>query len=122
MNPILRGSLVICALLMLVFVTRKLRKSQFDTADSLFWLFMSACLLVVSIFPNIAYFFSSLLGIQSPSNFIFLAVIALLLVREFSIQIELSQLRRKLTILAQEIALRNDLPVDNAPSKDGEHR
>lgn len=122
MNPILRGSLVICALLTLVFVTRKLRRSQFDTADSLFWLFLSACLLAVSIFPNIAYFFSSLLGIQSPSNFIFLTVIALLLVREFSIQIELSQLRRKLTFLAQEIALRNDVPISNTPSKDGKFR
>lgn len=106
MNSILRGALIICALLMLVFVTRKVRKSQFDTADSLFWLFLSGCLLIVAIFPGIAYFFSNLLGIQSPSNFVFLAVIGLLMIREFTIQAQLSQLRRKTATLAQEIALR----------------
>jgi len=105
-NSILRGALIICALLMLVFVTRKVRKSQFDTADSLFWLFLSGCLLIVAIFPGIAYFFSNLLGIQSPSNFVFLAVIGLLMIREFTIQAQLSQLRRKTATLAQEIALR----------------
>lgn len=106
MNSILRGALIICALLMLVFVTRKVRKSQFDTADSLFWLFLSGYLLIVAIFPGIAYFFSNLLGIQSPSNFVFLAVIGLLMIREFTIQAQLSQLRRKTATLAQEIALR----------------
>lgn len=106
MNSILRGALIICALLMLVFVTRKVRKSQFDTADSLFWLFLSGCLLIVAIFPGTAYFFSNLLGIQSPSNFVFLAVIGLLMIREFTIQAQLSQLRRKTATLAQEIALR----------------
>lgn len=106
MNSILRGALIIFALLMLVFVTRKVRKSQFDTADSLFWLFLSGCLLIVAIFPGIAYFFSNLLGIQSPSNFVFLAVIGLLMIREFTIQAQLSQLRRKTATLAQEIALR----------------
>ena len=105
MNPVLRGALVLCAFLMLVFVIRKLRKAQFDTSDSLFWLLLIGCLLIVAIFPQIAYFFSDLLGIQSPSNFIFLAVIGLLTIREFTIQAQLSQLRRKMSALVQETAL-----------------
>lgn len=109
MNPVLRSALVICAFLMLIFVIRKLHKAQFDTSDSLFWLLLIGCLLIVAIFPQIAYFFSDLLGIQSPSNFIFLAVIGLLTIREFTIQVQLAQLRRKMTALAQEAALRNDL-------------
>lgn len=107
MNPVLRGTLVLCAFLMLVFVIRKLRKAQFDTSDSLFWLLLINCLLIVAIFPQIAYFFSDLLGIQSPSNFIFLSVIGLLTIREFTIQAQLSQLRRKMCTLAQETALRD---------------
>lgn len=107
MNPILRGALVLCAFLMLVFVIRKLRKAQFDTSDSLFWLLLIGCLLIVAIFPQIAYFFSDLLGIQSPSNFIFLTVIGLLTIREFTIQAQLAQLRRKISTLIQETALRD---------------
>lgn len=105
MNPILRGTLVLCAFLMLVFVIRKLRKAQFDTSDSVFWLLMVGCLLLVAIFPQVAYFFSDLLGIQSPSNFIFLAVIGLLTIREFTMQAQLVQLRRKISVLVQETAL-----------------
>lgn len=107
MNPVLRSALVLCAFLMLVFVIRKLRKAQFDTSDSLFWLLLIGCLLTVAIFPQIAYFFSDLLGIQSPSNFIFLAVIGLLTIREFTIQAQLAQLRRKISTLVQETALRD---------------
>lgn len=107
MNPVLRGALVLCAFLMLIFVIRKLRKAQFDTSDSLFWLLLIGCLFIVAIFPQIAYFFSDLFGIQSPSNFIFLAVIGLLTIREFTIQAQLAQLRRKMCALAQENALRD---------------
>lgn len=105
MNPVLRLALVASALVVLLFVTRKIRKAQFSTADCSFWLLMSVCLLLVAMFPSIAYYFSRLLGIQSPANFIFLAVIALLLVREFTIQVQLTQLRSKVSKLCQEIAL-----------------
>lgn len=117
MNSVLRGAMVICALLMLIFVTRKVRKSQFDTADSLFWLFVSGCLLIVAIFPGIAYFFSNLLGIQSPSNFVFLAVIGLLMIREFTIQAQLAQLRRKTVTLAQDVALHRAPAMGSNPSE-----
>lgn len=115
MNSVLRVALVVSALLVLGFVTRKIRKAQFNTKDSLFWLFLSICLVFVAIFPGVAFFFSDILGIQSPSNFIFLTVIALLLIREFTIQAQLSQLRRQTAVLSQEIALREAL---KAPKTD----
>lgn len=108
MDSILRVLLVASAFIVQIFVIRKLRKSQFSTADSLFWLFLSACLLFSAVFPSAIYAISSAVGIQSPSNFVFLAVIALLLIREFTIQVQLTQLRDKVTTLAQEIALRED--------------
>lgn len=105
MTPVLRIFLIVCAALMLVFVFRKIRKSQFDTADSLFWLLLSLGLVFSAVFPGVIYFFSDLFGFTAPSNFVFLAVIALLLIREFSLQAEVAKLRRKLTTLVQEIAL-----------------
>lgn len=107
MSPILRCTIVLCAIFVLIFVTRKLRTSKISTPDSLFWLFLSFCFLLAAIFPQIAYFFSNLLGFQSASNFVFLVVIGLLLIRELMMQQELSRLRAKLTQLAQEVALRD---------------
>lgn len=107
MSFALRIALFICAALLLRFVVVRIRKAQFDISDSLFWLLLSAMLVVLAIFPEIAFFCSELLGIQSPSNFVFLSIIALLIVRGFTQQVELAKLRHKLTALTQEIALRN---------------
>ncbi len=119
MNATLRIVLIAGALVVLVFVVRKIRRAQFDTQDSLFWLLLSLGLLLLSIFPGVSYFLSGLLGIQSPSNFIFLAIIALLLVREFTLQAQLTQIRRKVTSLVQEVALSTPSNSPTAPaSKD----
>ena len=101
----LRVFRIASAVVVLVFMFRKISRSKFDVSDTLFWLFFSAGLVVVAVFPSIAFFFSSLLGFQSASNFVFLVVIALLLYREFTMQGELVALRRKVTSLAQEAAL-----------------
>ena len=107
MSATLRIFLIICALVVLVFVVRKIKKAQITAGDSIFWLFMSLGFVVLAVFPQIAFFFGDFLGVQSPSNFVFLVIIALLLIREFAIQSELSTLRTKLIALVQEIAIQN---------------
>ncbi len=103
----LRIFLVLGAALLLVMVTRKIKKSQFETQDTFFWLVLSVLLIIAAVFPEIVYAISALLGFQSASNFVFLAVIAILLWRLFRLQENLSVLRRKLIVLAQEVALKD---------------
>lgn len=105
MTEILRVFLAISAIVVFLFVARQVKKARFGATDSLFWLLLSGGLIIIAVFPGIAYFFSQLLGFQSPSNFVFLVIIGLLLAREFSQQAELVVLRRKLTSLVQEVAL-----------------
>lgn len=102
----LRFFLLIGAALLLVLVARKIKKSQFDTHDTFFWLGLSVLLILAAAFPQLVYAASDLLGFQSPSNFVFLTVIAILLWRLFRLQENVVALRRKLTTLVQEIALR----------------
>ena len=107
MSAMLRVFLVVCAVVVLGFVVRKIKKSQLSATGSIYWLLLSLALVVIAVFPQIAFFFSDLLGFQSASNFVFLAVIALLLIRQFSLQTQITQLQTKLTALVQEIALRD---------------
>lgn len=100
-----RVLLAIAALLILIVMMRKIRKSEINISDSLFWLFFVVTLIVLAIFPEIAYLLSDALGIESPANLVFLYVIAVLLVREFMTTAELSRLRSKITSIAQEEAL-----------------
>lgn len=72
--------------------------------DSIFWIIISILLVLVSIFPGIAAFFSSLIGIESPANAVFLAIIFLLLTKLFGLSVQVSQLQQKIRVLSQEMA------------------
>lgn len=97
--------LIVGAICAFAFILRKIRKSEIKIADSTFWFLFAASLVLLAVFPQIAGFFSDLLDIESPSNFVFLYVIAVLIIREFSMTVEVSKLRARISLLVQEAAL-----------------
>lgn len=103
----LRAVLLVCAVLVLYFIVRKLKKSQIQVLDSVFWLFFSLSLVLLAVFPSIAVFVSHLLGFMAPSNFVFVYVIAVLVMRDFSNTVKIAKLREKVNDLIQEVALRD---------------
>ena len=105
MSYAIRILCVVGALAMFAFIARSVRAKKVQIEDSLFWIVLSASLVVVAIFPRIATTLSRLLGFQAPSNFVFVVVIAILLAKLFSLSTEVSSLRYRLHELAQEQAL-----------------
>lgn len=97
--------LVAGAVCVFAYILRKIRKSEIAIADSTFWFLFAASIVLLAVFPQIAFFFADILQIQSPSNFVFLYVIAVLVVREFLSTVELAKLRARMTALAQHEAL-----------------
>ena len=65
MSITLRIVLIIGAILVLLFVIRKIRKSKFEASDALFWLAFSAILVLIAIVPAVSYAVSDLLGFDS---------------------------------------------------------
>ncbi|BAN93213.1 membrane protein [Streptococcus dysgalactiae subsp. equisimilis 167] len=63
--------LIVVAFLTTLFMIDSIRKSKILIEDSFFWLFFSLIILLLSIFPGMAVFFSDLLGFESPANFVF---------------------------------------------------
>lgn len=113
MSIVLRIALILGALLALSIVVRKVRKSKIRIADSVYWVCAAVLLLILAVFPRIAYFFSDLLGFLSPSNFVFLVVIALILLKLFNLACDVSRLTDKIEQLSQELALdKKDLEED----------
>lgn len=88
-----------------VVITTNIRHKKMQIEDSTFWIVLSAALIVVALFPQIAIELSHLLGFVAPSNFVFVAVIAILLVKLFQLSTDVSSLSHKLNELAQEEAL-----------------
>lgn len=105
MSIVLRVVLIVVAVLSCIFVLQKIRKAQIRIEDTLFWLVVSAGVLVLGIFPEIAYFLSVMLGIMSPVNFVFLLFIFILLFKVFILTVQISQLQEKVKNLAQNVAI-----------------
>lgn len=106
MSVSLRIFLLAGAFFVLMFIVRKLKRSEFEVADSIFWLVTVALFALMAIYPHWVYALSGLLGFESPANCVFLLVIALLMIRVFSLNAKTAHLRTKVNSLIQEIALR----------------
>lgn len=105
MTVMLRISLIVASVLTMFGIMYKIRRSKVRIEDSIYWVLFSMILIVFSVFPQIAYWMSDLVGTYSPSNFIFTLVIFLLLMKIFSMTVRISQLEMKLQELVQKIAL-----------------
>ena len=109
------------------YTLRKIRKSQMRIEDSLFFILLSFGLAGISIFPQVAEFFWELLGIFSPANFVFLAVIFLLMMKAFTLTLRYSQLEEKLKRFVQRFAIeeekwRDGEEMQKYSKKNGEER
>ena len=104
----LRVLLIVVSLIVMVFVTRKIKRTDFVVEDSFFWIALSVLFLIISIFPKICYKLSELIGFESPSNFIFLSIIFLLLAKEFFMSVKVSKLQIKMANLIQEMAIESN--------------
>lgn len=105
MTLTLRIVLIIASILTAAMILRKIRNSKLQIEDSIFWLGFSSIFIVFSLFPRIPDLLSDLVGTYTTANFIYLAVIFLLIVKLFHMSIKQSQLETRLKELAQEIAL-----------------
>lgn len=101
----LRITLFAASLLTFGYMTIKIRDSKMRLEDSLFWFCFSALLLFASIFPQVFFWLSNLVGTMSPSNFVFLFFIFILLIVCFRLSVRLSQLDTKLRELTQQLAI-----------------
>lgn len=107
MSASLRILLIVAAVITVIWILKKIRKSKVKMEDAIFWLVFSGVLLVLAVFPQISFWLSKLLGIESPANLVFLLIICLLIEKIFTLSIITSQLEEKVSILSAEIAIRS---------------
>ena len=105
MSLLFSATLLIGALLTFGLILCKIRKAEVTIADSTFWFLFALSLVLMGVFRQIPFFFAELFSIESPANFVFVYVIAVLVIREFYATVEVSQLRAKVRNLVQNQAL-----------------
>jgi len=105
MSITLRVVLLIVSLLTCAWIIQRIRKSQVKIEDSVFWILFSLLLVGMSLFPGLVTWGAALVGVQSASNFVFLAIIFVLLVKVFRMSVRISQLESKVQTFAQTYAV-----------------
>lgn len=111
MTATLRIALIVVSILNCVWVIMRIRKAQVKIEDTVFWILFSGLMILLSLFPQIAEVGARFLGVQSQTNFLFLTILYVLILKTFRMSIKVSVLESKLTKLVQELA------VSKAPEK-----
>ena len=105
MTLTLRVLLFLVSLVVLIFVTKRIRSSKVKLEDSIVWFLFAGILLVLSVFPSIFDFLAEVAGVYSTTNFVFLFFIFVLLVLCFNMSMRISQADTKIKELTQLLAI-----------------
>ncbi len=98
-----------------IYVLLRIHKLKIKMEDAIFWIFFTVVVAVLGTIPQVTYWLSAVLGIQSPVNLVYLMIIGLLVEKLFTLSANLSILEEKVTILSAEVAIRGR---DAAHSRD----
>jgi len=100
-----RAFLLCCILVFFISIIILLRNRKIDLKYSLLWLLSAIVLIVATLFPQIIYFLSALIGIETPINLvlIFTGMFSVLII--LSLTVIVSKLNKKITELVQSLAL-----------------
>ena len=101
-------AMITASVLTAIFVLSKIKKSQFKIGDTLYWLLFCLFLLLMTIFPKAVYWISDVIGFEASSNFIFVVIIFLLLVKMFLLDARVAKVEDKQIKIAQKYALDNE--------------
>lgn len=97
--------LILTAVLASTFILLNIRKSNIQIENSIFWFFFSALLVIFACLPEMITHLSKWIGIESPANFVFLAIIFLLILNQYRMTLKQAKLEMKLRELIQYIAI-----------------
>ena len=101
----MRFFLISGSVLVFLFMMHFIRKSRVRIEDTMVWIIMCVCLIIISLFPQIPFWFSRLLKVESPANFVFLIMIAVLFINQFYMTLKISRMQIKITELVQRLAI-----------------
>ena len=97
--------IILIIILFLLYIGRMLQKGRIEFKYAFLWIGTSLIVLLITVFPSILAFFSTLIGIELPVNLIFFLGIILNLVITFAITASYSKMKEMVYKNTQYIAL-----------------
>ena len=106
MNTLTRVLLLLISTGTFFFIMKKIRSLQVKIDHMIFWILFMLGLIIISIFPGIAFFLSRLFQIETPMYFVFISTIFILLLKVFNLSLQVSKLQHQIQELTQIVALK----------------
>lgn len=97
--------LIVGSILFFVFLLRTVKKAKLNIDVATLWIVFALAIVLIAIFPEVVYFFTNLIGIESPTNAIYLVIIFIMLVMIFCLFMKVSNLEIKINRLTETIAI-----------------
>lgn len=119
----LYASVVVIVVVVVVALIYLLRTRRIREKYAAIWLLLTLAVVILGVFPQLAYWLSALLGVQTPSNLVFSIALLVLVAICVQLSTEVSRLEETTRTLAEEIALiRSDIeqPADDTPDQAGD--
>ena len=101
----LQIEMALAALALLLIIFFSLNRNSSSIKNSAAWLLLPIAFFLIAVFPDPVAAFANFLGFEMLSNFIFLLVIALLIVICFFLTISNSRQQKQITKLNQELSI-----------------
>ena len=105
MSLTLQITLILMSILLFLILIRNVKKGKLRSDYAIGWIICSILLVIVSIFPQIAYFGAKILGVISTANIVFAFMILMLIILVYVLFSKVSMLEEKQKNLIQELAI-----------------
>lgn len=106
MPILLRVEMIILSVFFLAMVLRTVSRKKLQVQYALIWILLSIGTFLLAIIPGVAEWLSTLVGIETPSNFIYLLAILALLVLTFSLTVIVSKQSQKIKSIIQSVSIK----------------
>jgi hypothetical protein len=105
MSLTLQIILIVATILLFIILVKNVKKGKMRTDYALGWIICSIALIILSIFPQVAFFAARLIGVISTANMVFAAIIFMLIILVYVLFNKVSMLEEKQKNLIQELAI-----------------
>lgn len=101
----LRISLLVAIFVYFIIIFNLLRKKRLNLKYTLVWLLSALVMLIITVFPQLAYGLARFVGVMNPVNAVFLVVSTFMLIIILSLTAIVSSLNASKISLTQKVAL-----------------
>lgn len=106
MSITLRIILIIASIFSFILCLKRIKQAKLKVTNTVVWMLGSFALILMALFSGAVEWLATKLGFVAPVNFVFLVMIAFLLMQSFINNIRISALNEKIKDLNHYIALK----------------